>query len=108
MATIQIESDEIAALIRPAVQEAIKDVVSELQKTKEIKMLGRKEIMQIFGCSGPVATQIMKQLPKVKDVGYKCVPEHWLRKWIDENIQWIEGNTGYFGDFEKSEFQEVI
>lgn len=107
MATIQIDSDELAELIRPAVIKAISDIANEFQK-EEIKMLSRRDIMRIFNVGESKGSYIMKQLPKVPGVGHHCVPEHWLEKWIDENIQWIEGETGYFGDFEKIDIKEVI
>lgn len=108
MATLQIDSEELAEAIGPAVREALKDIIGNLKQKDEIRMLSRQDIMDIFHVSPSKGSYIMKQLPKVKDVGHHCVPEHWLRKWIDENIKWVEGNTGYFGDFEKFDMDEVI
>lgn len=105
MANIQIDTDEIAEIIRPAVEEAVKDATDKMQKTAEIKMLSRQDIMDLFHVSASKGSFIMKQLPKVEGVGHYCVPEHWLRKWIDENTKWITENTGYFGDFEKFDLE---
>lgn len=108
MATIQLDSDELADAIRPAVQAAVTKTLHDLQKKDEIKMLSRQDIMKIFHVSESKASLIKRQLPKVEGVGFHDVPEHWLRKWIDQNIKWVEGNTGYFGDFEKLSELEVI
>lgn len=108
MATIQLDTDEIAEAIRPAIQRVLREVIREMQKNEEIKMLSRQDIMKIFGVSESKGSAIMKQLPKLPGVGHRCVPETWLRKWIDEHVQWVEQETGYFGDFEKLDLEEVI
>lgn len=97
----KLEAKLLEERLKAMFKQAYDQGIADARKKYELPpLLSRTQFMELVGIGPTKCNELFnrRDFPVNRELGHPKVPTHLLFKWIDENTEWIQENTTYFGD----------
>lgn len=98
MLTMELDYEKLAEALVPKLLEGVQEMLGEKLSNNELPpLLTIEQFKEVMHIKSWKASELLGRpdFPVLREAGV-LIPRDRLFEWIDNNLDWVENNTGFF------------